>query len=190
MNFILREHFSFWDFMLFVFKGSLFPFDFKKEKITEVDLEQDMLNIFSQVLVEKHRSLQVKKKLEEIKDIEDVNLNIIRKMLPVLDSLDRLVSWGASQAQDNELLMNWIDAIKGVYKRIELNLKNIGLEEIDPTGSPVDLSFHEVILYQPTYDYDEGIVIEARRKGYRYKGKVLREAQVVVANNLSGKGDL
>lgn len=175
-------------FLRFVFFEELFPYRKEKFPVQSASLNEDMTEIFSRVLLEQKKAEDIKKELTRIEDEKDTNYTIIKNMLPVIDSLERLLTWGEKFKKNDETLKNWLIAIEGVHKRIIINLEKIGLEEIDPIGSKVNLKYHEVIEYRPTYDFPEGQVIETKRKGYLYKGEIFREAQVAVAQNLDEKG--
>ncbi len=182
---------DFVNFLNFVYNEEIFSISTEKYPIDnlKLNLEKDLITTIKDIIIENKKAKEIKEQLREIELEKDINLKIIKKMLPVIDSLERLIQWGETYAKNSEELQNWIIAIKGIHKRIIISLKDFGLEEIDPTGQKVDLSTHEVIQYQPTYDYPEGTVIETKRKGYKYRGKILREAQVIVANNLNKKGE-
>ncbi len=179
---------DFFYFLRFVFFEDIFFHPKEKFSVQSSTLDKDLTQILSNVLLEQKKAEDIRKELSRMEDEKDTNYTIIKSMLPVLDSLERLLTWGEKFKKSDETLKNWLVAIEGVYKRIIINLEKIGLEEIDPVGSKVNLKYHEAVEYRPTYDYPEGQVIETVRKGYTYKGEIFREAQVVVAQNLINKG--
>ena len=50
-------------------------------------------------------------------------------------------------------------------------------------GKKVDLNLHEVVEYRASADHPNDTVIGERQKGYVLRGKLLRDAKVVVAYN-------
>ncbi len=179
---------DFLSFLRFIFLENMFPYQKEKYSLQKASLESDLATLLGEIIQEQKKAEEIEQELSRIEDEKDTNYTIIKGMLPVIDSLERLLGWGEKFKKNDKTLKNWLIAIEGIYKRIIINLKKIGLEEIDPIGKKVNLKYHEVIEYRPTYDHSEGHVIETKRKGYIYKGEIFREAQVVVAQNLIDKG--
>ena len=110
-------------------------------------------------------------------DLEEMIINI----LPTIDSFENILTH-AEQFSENEILRNWMTSVEAIYKRLRKTLLKSGLQPIDCIGIPVDFSIHEVVEYRHTPDGIPNLIIEERQKGYTYKGKVIREARVVVSN--------
>jgi molecular chaperone GrpE len=60
-------------------------------------------------------------------------------------------------------------------------LESEGVSKIDAVGRQFQPWEFEAVLYEETREADEGEVIRVMREGYRYREKVLRAAQVIVA---------
>ena len=108
-----------------------------------------------------------KRMIQEKTDIiRNANKQLILKLLPFLDNLDKAELF----IKDSGLKM-----IKHEFYRI---LKDENIEEIQVIGKEFDPQFAEVV------DMVEGekdnIVVEVIRKGYMLNGKILRVAQVKV----------
>jgi molecular chaperone GrpE len=88
------------------------------------------------------------------------------EMLPVLDSCDAALLHGA-------------DAVEPVFAALLGALEKQGLERIDPLDAPFDPAFHEAVMHEHG-DGDGPVVSEVLRKGYAWKGQVLRAAMVKV----------
>jgi molecular chaperone GrpE len=56
-----------------------------------------------------------------------------------------------------------------------------GLEPIDAKGAIFDPELHEAVAQHPSEKEPPGTVLEVIVPGYRFRGRVLRHAQVVVA---------
>jgi molecular chaperone GrpE (heat shock protein) len=65
-------------------------------------------------------------------------------------------------------------------------LSKQGLQSIESIGTLVDFTVHEVVEYRNVPDGILNLIIEEKQKGYKYKGKIIREARVVVANAEGG----
>jgi molecular chaperone GrpE len=81
-------------------------------------------------------------------------------------------------------MTNWLKSIEALYFRILKVAENFGLVPLKAIGRVVDLDFHDVVEYRPSLDHPGDTVIAERQKGYLFKGRLLREAQVVVAQSL------
>jgi molecular chaperone GrpE len=112
----------------------------------------------------------------EIRDLEDfANINLVRKLISVLDDLDLAVAT-ASQGEDKGLL----EGVKMVQKNLSSALESEGLKTIKAVGEPFNPSTHEAVDKVQGRGKSEDIVVEEMRKGYSFKGKVLRPSAVKV----------
>lgn len=112
----------------------------------------------------------------EIRDLEEFStLGLIRKLIPVLDDLDLAVAT-ATKAEDKGL----VEGVKMVQKNLDSALEAEGLQEINAVGKPFDPSTHEAIESVQGKNNSQDMVIEEMRKGYTFKGKVLRPSAVKV----------
>lgn len=95
------------------------------------------------------------------------NKSLILKLLPFIDGLDSAQIF----IKDNGL-----NAVRNAFLKV---LSEEGVTVIDILNKPYDPVNAEVIEMVP--GKDDGIVVEILRKGYMYKGKLLRVAQVKVS---------
>lgn len=98
---------------------------------------------------------------------QGANKNLILKLLPFLDSLDKAEAFIKDEG------------LKIVKEQFEKTLRDEGLVELDVLGKEFDPYTAEVV------DMVEGekdnMVVEVLRKGYQFNGKILRVAQVKVS---------
>ncbi|HDP98035.1 MAG TPA: nucleotide exchange factor GrpE [bacterium] len=99
---------------------------------------------------------------------------IIAKLLPVLDDFDRLIehSDGDTQGVSN--------GIKLIHQNLKFTLEAQGLSQIKSVGEQFDPNYHEALLVENDETKPDGVVVEEWRKGYLFKEKLLRPAQVKV----------
>jgi len=102
--------------------------------------------------------------------IKNANQNLILKLLPFLDALDKAEVFIKDQG------------LKIVKDNLIQVLKEVGVEEIDVLNKPFDPITSEAIDII-TSDKDN-IVVEVLRKGYRFQDKILRVAQVKVSKKV------
>ncbi len=100
--------------------------------------------------------------------------NIIKRYLPVLDDLERALA--ARPAN-----LAWVDGIELIYHKLQSILEAEGLKRIEAEGQMFDPNFHEAILQEPSEDHESGRIIAVVQNGYMLGERVIRPAQVRVA---------
>lgn len=102
---------------------------------------------------------------------------VIKDLLPIKDALE--VAVGHSTKNNNS---------EGLLKGVEMTVKQItellnreGIEEIQALGELFDPFKHEVVAKEMAENHPENTVIEVMRKGYLFRGKVIRPAMVKLA---------
>jgi molecular chaperone GrpE len=100
--------------------------------------------------------------------------SVLTKILPVLDNLERAVTF-----EDSEGLR---DGLQATLRMFETALSGEGVKGVSLKGMPFDPRLAEAIATQTAPDgVDEGTVLDEAHKAYTIGDEVLRPAQVVVA---------
>lgn len=107
--------------------------------------------------------------------------SLCRLMLPVLDALDRVLDYAKEVEDGSEQFDNWVKSVEGISTRLNRVLEKIGLSPMNSLGMEVDFSMHDVVGTRVSRDHSENTVIEEQLKGYYFRGRLLRDAKVVVA---------
>ena len=100
--------------------------------------------------------------------------SVIKRYLPILDDLERAL---ASRPAD----LAWADGIELIYRKLQSILDAEGLKRIEAEGQMFDPHFHEAILQEPSENYTSGQIIAVVQNGYMLGDRVIRPAQVRVA---------
>ncbi len=100
--------------------------------------------------------------------------NVIKRYLPVLDDMERAL---AGRPAD----LPWVDGIELIYRKLQSILEAEGVKRIEAEGQMFDPNFHEAISQEPSEDLESGQVIAVVRNGYILGDRVIRPAQVRVA---------
>ena len=100
--------------------------------------------------------------------------DIIKKMLPVLDDLERAL---ANRPVDDA----WANGVELVVRKFQTILESEGVARIEAQGKPFDPNFHEAISHEPNDEVESGHVIAVVQNGYTIGDKVIRPALVRVA---------
>jgi molecular chaperone GrpE len=117
---------------------------------------------------------------EKSETVEFANRLLILDLLPILDDFERALT-SLPVELDGQ---NWTEGIKLIYNRLRTVLETQGLAEIKAVGESFDPYFHEAA---GQVDGEEDTIIEELRKGYQFKGKLLRPSTVMVGAGKKSK---
>ncbi len=109
--------------------------------------------------------------------------SVLLEFLPVADACERaLKSIGESKA-DSVNLQQYRQGVELLYKQLLDTFGRTGIVPIEAEGKPFDPHLHEALSREETANLREDTIIRELRRGYLFKDKLLRPAQVVVAVN-------
>ena len=118
---------------------------------------------------------------------QNASLNLIQKLLPILDGFD-MAQAAATNARGDKLA-----SLQTGVAMIQSQLKNFvteaGVEEVDALGKPFDPALHEAVSQQESASVPEGQVIQQLRKGYKVRERLLRPATFIVARKPEPKAE-
>ena len=100
--------------------------------------------------------------------------DIIKKVLPVLDDMERAL---ANRPEGD----SWANGLELIARKFQNILDAEGVKRIEATGQSFDPNFHEAISSEPNEDVESGHVIEVVQNGYMLGERVIRPAMVRVA---------
>ena len=101
--------------------------------------------------------------------------DILKKVLPVLDDLERALQ---NRPSDSGA---WVNGIELIQKKLMSILESEGVKKIDAQGAAFDPNFHEAISHEPAKGFESGHVIAVVQNGYMLGERVIRPALVRVA---------
>jgi molecular chaperone GrpE len=111
--------------------------------------------------------------------IKRANEELIRDLLPVLDSFDRALATMPDHLRE----LTWIDGIMLVERQLRMALLRHGVSAIEAQGQKFDPTQHEAIAHKATTEHEDEMITAELQKGYRLHERVLRPSLVEVANN-------
>lgn len=100
--------------------------------------------------------------------------DLIRKVLPVLDDLERALS---NRPEDSP----WSNGIELIQRKLLSILESEGVQRIEAEGALFDPNVHEAISQEPIEGAESGSVVAVTQQGYMLGDRVIRPAQVKVA---------
>jgi len=120
-----------------------------------------------------------KRKQREISELFQYDgERVIKEILPLIDDLERMAK--AAEDQNDKAEVSLLEGVQMVESKIK---KFLGLHEIIPfgeEGESLDSELHDAMLTETNEEMDDNIILDVFEKGYRYRGKVIRHARVIV----------
>ena len=111
----------------------------------------------------------------------DAIATVTRDFLAIIDNLDRALD-GAKKS-DESSLEKVIQGMELVDRQAKDTLAKIGVEEIPAErGTKFDPNLHDAMMHIDDEELGEQEIAMVFAKGYKYKDRVIRHAQVQVAN--------
>jgi molecular chaperone GrpE len=117
----------------------------------------------------------------------EANRNLIAKLLPVLDNLDRAIEVSRNGAESDEALKSFHQGVQLIDQQIHNILENEGLKPFSSKGEEFDPARHDAVLSVETNEHEPNKVLDEVEKGFVFKGKVLRHARVTVSKRPGGE---
>jgi molecular chaperone GrpE len=109
--------------------------------------------------------------------INYANQELMGEFIPVLDNFHRALQSIPGTEETAALL----DGVKMIFRQLEDVFRKQGLEEVEAEGRPFDPHLHEAVQVELTDSVPEDTVLEVIRKGYLFRGRLLRPAEVKVS---------
>ena len=140
------------------------------------ELEARYMNLYAEYDNYRKRTQKEKDNL-----YADAVATVTKEFLTVIDNLDRATE-GAKKS-DEASLEKVIQGMELVGRQAQDTLKKIGVEEIPAErGTKFDPNLHEAMMHIDDEELGEQEIAMVFAKGYKYKDRVIRHAQVQVAN--------
>lgn len=103
------------------------------------------------------------------------SMDVIRSLLPVLDSLERAL------AGDRNGESEFHEGIELIARQFLETLMKAGLEPMQSIGKRFDPHLHQAVDRVETTEHEDQTVVEEWQRGYLFRGRLLRPAMVKVA---------
>lgn len=115
---------------------------------------------------------------ERERERAEASVDIVKRILPVLDNFERSIEHGRGDATVND---EFVNGIVGIANGIMSVIASAGVEVIDPLGEPFDMTMHCAIEQKGVDGMEPNTVYNVFQKGYRIGDKVIRPATVGVS---------
>jgi molecular chaperone GrpE len=107
--------------------------------------------------------------------------DLVKALLPTFDNLERASAHTESAAD----LKSLADGLQMVQRQFKDTLASLGIERIGEAGTAFDPAEHEAVQNVETTEVPAGAIARVLQPGYRWKGRLVRPALVVVARTPS-----
>jgi molecular chaperone GrpE len=106
------------------------------------------------------------------------NENLIKAMLPVVDSLELAIE---SSSQDEKSNSQVVHGVTLTLTELAKVLEKFGVKAVEAKGKPFDPNFHQAFMQETADDLPENTVIKEFQKGYLLHDRLIRPAMVIVS---------
>lgn len=134
-----------------------------------VDLTEDLQRLSAEYANYRRR---VERDRAVVRDVAVAT--VVGELLPVLDDIGRAREHGELEG-----------AFKAVGEALEQAVSKLGVETYAGVGEPFDPKIHEALTAVPSAEVTEPTVLEVYQPGYRFAGRIIRPARVIVAQPVS-----
>lgn len=101
----------------------------------------------------------------------------IMKLLPVIDNIERAVTYMPDDLKDNK----WAQGVGTLVKNLEKSLEGLNLKRIDAAaGADFNPDLHEAIQFDEDAEGEREVIAEELQAGYMLAGQPIRHAMVKV----------
>jgi len=113
--------------------------------------------------------------------IQYASMNLSRRMLTVIDDVDRALANIPTEVSDE--IKPVLDGLKLLRDKTWMELKASGVALMESKGKAFNPKNHEALTTIPATDeYPAGTIIDVIEPGYMFKERLLRAAKVVVSS--------
>lgn len=103
---------------------------------------------------------------------------IIKDLLDVKDDFERAIMMDDNDLSDE--VSKFLEGFKMIYTRLMSMFDKLDVKELDIEGKEFDPTVSEAVLTDHDENKPENVILEVLKKGYTYKGKLIRPAMVKV----------
>ena len=145
----------------------------KKSVMQGVMKDEQVQSIYRQKLADlESKEIKDNNEMKELKKTEKL---FLRNIIKILDELERLKEYGDTSG--NEKLSKTLERN---FKAIKKYMLELELLEIPTVGLLFNENYHDCVDIKNDSEKEDFEVLEVLRKGYVYKGKVIRAAEVII----------
>ena len=125
-----------------------------------------------------------KRSSKEMADFKKfANESLIKKLLPVVDNLERAIESGKDEGAGASVTEGVKMTLKELFKLFE----TFNVKPVEAKGKPFDPAFHQAITQEVSSEYPENTVLAELQKGYLLHDRLIRPSMVIVSKAAENK---
>ncbi|XAR69518.1 hypothetical protein NMG60_11001136 [Bertholletia excelsa] len=153
----------------------------------KINLERKVATLSEELSYEKDRILRIsadfdnfrkRTERERLSLVTNAQGELVENLLPVLDNFERAKAQIKVETEGEEKINN---SYQSIYKQFVEILGSLGVVPVEPTGNPFDPLLHEAIMREESTEFEEGIIMDEYRKGFKLGDRLLRPSMVKVS---------
>lgn len=150
-------------------------------------LEDEVAKLSEELLAVKDRVLRISADFDNYRKrterdrlslVNNVQGELVESLLPVLDNFERAKAQIKLQTEGEEKINS---SYQSIYSQFVEILASLGVVPVETVGTPFDPLLHEAIMREDSSEFEEGIILQEFRKGFRLGDKLLRPSMVKVS---------
>ncbi|KAI4363935.1 hypothetical protein MLD38_020093 [Melastoma candidum] len=150
-------------------------------------LELKVTALSAELSIEKDRVLRIsadfdnfRKRTERERSslVANAQGEVVENFFSVLDNFERAKTQIKVESEGEEKIN---DSYQSIYKQFTEILSSLGVVPVETIGNPFDPLLHEAIMREETTEFEEGIILEEYRKGFKLGDRLLRPSMVKVS---------
>jgi molecular chaperone GrpE len=107
--------------------------------------------------------------------------SVLVEFLPIVDACERALNSFDDAQNPATGLQQYQQGVELLYKHMLDTMSRTGVVPMETEGKLFDPHLHEALSREETLDFEENVIVKELRRGYMFKDKLLRPAQVIVA---------
>ncbi|KAL2482950.1 Co-chaperone GrpE family protein [Forsythia ovata] len=153
----------------------------------KMELEMKVATLSEELSYEKDRILRVsadfdnfrkRTERERLSLVSNAQGEVVENLLPVLDSFERAKAQIKVETEGEEKINN---SYQSIHKQFVEILGSIGVVKVETVGKPFDPMLHEAIMREDSTEFEDGIILEEYRNGFKLGDRLLRPSMVKVS---------
>lgn len=107
-------------------------------------------------------------------EVKQAKVELFRKMLGIIDNLERAVEASRDREEDDPL----VEGVEMVLDQFKSVLREEGVSELEAVGQKFDPKYHEAVAFKESDE--NNIILEENQKGYCMGDTIIRPSIVIV----------
>ncbi|KAI3862796.1 hypothetical protein MKW98_008636 [Papaver atlanticum] len=156
-------------------------------EVEKVSLANEVKTLTEELASMKDRTLRIgadfenfrkRTERERLSLVTNVQGEVVESFLSVMDNFERAKSQIKAETEGEEKINN---SYQSIYKQFLEILGSLGVVSVETVGHPFDPLLHEAIMREDSEEFEDGIILQEFRKGFKLGDRLLRPSMVKVS---------